>query len=441
MNKLPEDLTNFLYQSYTAGSILASVPAENRDRLILKIAEAIKQERNLILEANTYDLEASREMAIPELLLEWMKLTPDRLHRTIDHLKHLADLPNPLSRNYTIYNSHYRTVPLVGSVAFIYEALPHLSIIMSGMCLKSGNSLILRGGSEISHSQAAIVKVIQMAIKDYGLNLSGLNLELNSQLNLEPSELHLSDTIAIVPQGTGIKDLVTQDKYLRLIIPYGRPSFVQQIAKQSTLSILPAAMGNCYMYFAPTGNSELALEIISGSRQGDPDPVNAIEKVIIHSSWLCHDLNDPKSQNIAKFLDRLSLQGLTIKGCDRFVSHWRNYPEIYTSKIETETQWSQAYLDDTIAIKIVDNLEEAIVWIDRCSSGHADVIMSDSVMETQKFVSQIKTSNIYINSHSKFNRFDGDRVALGMASLKTRGSSQGMIDVRALTTTKRVITS
>ncbi len=438
MNKLPEDLTNFVYQSYTAGLNLASLPEEKRNYLILKIAEAIKRERNLILEANTSDLEASREMAIPELLLEWMKLTPDRLHRTIDHLKHLAHLPNPLSRNSVIYNCNHRTVPLVGSVAFIYEALPHLSVIMSGMCLKSGNSLILRGGSEISHSQAAIVDVIQIAIKDSGLNLSDF-------------------TIAIAPKGTGIKDLVTQDKYLRLIIPYGRPSFVQQIAKQSTLSILPAAMGNCYMYLAPTGNLALALEIINASRQGDPDPVNAIEKVAIHSSWLHHNLetnleinleanlrtglkNDLESYDIVKFLDQLKLQGLTIRGCDRFVSHWRNYPEIYTSDIETETQWGQAHLDHTIAIKIVDNPEEAIAWIDQYSSGHADVIMSDSVIETQKFVSQVKTSNIFINTHSKFNRFDGDRLALGMASLKTRGSSQGIIDVQALTTTKRVIT-
>jgi glutamate-5-semialdehyde dehydrogenase len=419
MNKLPEDLTHFIYQSYTASSRLASLQVEQQNQLLLKIAEALKQELIHILEANTYDLEASREMAIPDLLLEWMKLTPDRLHRTIDYLKHLAHLPNPLAQNTVTYNHYFKTVPL-GSVAFIYEALPHLVVIMAGMCIKSGNSLILRGGSEISHSQEAITDVIQRVIKN--------------------SDLQLSDfTVAIAPQGTGIKDLVTQEKYLRLVIPYGRPSFVQQIAKQSTLSILPAAMGNCYMYLSPTGNLDQALEIIKASRQGDPDPVNAIEKVLIHSGCL-----SPENQNLANWAEQLRSSGLKIKGGDRFVNYCRNYPEIFAeADINPESQWGQSYLDDTLALRIVDNVDEAIEWINQYSSGHADAIMSDSLTESQRFVGQIKSSNIFINTHSKFNRLDGDRVALGMTSLKNRGLSRygGIIDLQSLTTTKRIITT
>jgi len=413
MNKLPEDLTNFLYQSYTAGLRLGTLPAEKRNYLILKIADAIKQERNSILEANTYDLEASRDMAIPELLLEWMKLTPDRLHRTIDYLRHLADVPDPLTQSPIygqLYNQPHKTVPL-GSVALIYEALPHLVVIMAGMALKSGNSLVLKGGTEVSHSQVAITDVVKTVIKNSGLELSDF-------------------TVAIAPQGTAIKDLVTQEKYLRLIIPYGRPSFVQQVAKQSTLSILPAAMGNCYMYLGATANLPKALEIIKSSRQGDPDPVNAIEKVVIHSDLLT---------DLVSWISGLKAQGLTIKGGDRFINYCRSYPEIFSADMETETQWGQAYLDHTLAIKIVDNLDEAIAWINQYSSGHADVIMSDSLLESQNFANRIKSSNIFINTHSKFNRLDGDRMALGMISAKTRGT-RGIIDLQALTTAKRIIT-
>ncbi len=423
MHNPPEDLTNFIYQSYTSGTHLASLEDEKRNHLLLKIADAIKQERNLILEANTYDLEASREMAIPELLLEWMKLTPDRLQSTIDYLKHLTLAPSPLSRTSTIYDQHYRAVP-IGLIAFIYEALPHLVVLMAGMCLKSGNSLVIRGGSEISHSQSAIIEVIQRAIKNSGLQLSEF-------------------CVAIAPAGTSIKDLVTQEKYLRLIVPYGRPSFVQQIAKQSTLSILPAAMGNCYMYLGITGNLNQALENIKASRQGDPDAVNAIEKVLIHSDWL-----GDGDRNMAEWVQKLKSQSsqnsttnITIKGCDRFVNYCRNYPEIFVEDIGVETQWGQAHLDQTLAIRIVDDAKEAIAWINQYSSGHADVIMSDSVQESQNFVSQVKSSNIFVNSHSKFNRLDGKGVALGIASLKTRGVSRygGIIDMQSLTTTKRII--
>jgi glutamate-5-semialdehyde dehydrogenase len=410
MNKLPEDLTNFLYQSYTAGLSLGILAEEKRNHLILKIADAIKQERNSILEANTYDLEASRDMAIPDLLLEWMKLTPDRLHRTIDYLRHLADIPDPLGQNSVSYNQSYKTVS-IGAIALIYEALPHLVVIMAGMALKSGNSLILRGGTEVSHSQAVITDVIKTVIKNSGLELSDF-------------------TVAIAPQGTAIKDLVTQEKYLRLIIPYGRPSFVQQIAKQSTISILPAAMGNCYMYLGATANLEKALEMIKASRQGDPDAVNAIEKVVLHSALFSSDL--------ANWIAELKAYGLRIEGCDRFISYCRNYPEIFSEDIETETQWGQAYLDDSLAIKIVDDVDEAIAWIDQYSSGHADVIMSDSVIESQKFANHLKSSNIFVNAHSKFNRLEGDRMALGMISAKTRGT-RGIIDLHALTTIKRII--
>jgi glutamate-5-semialdehyde dehydrogenase len=416
MNKLPEDLTNFLYQSYSAGLSLSELAEEKRNQLILKIADAIKHDRNQILEANTYDLEASREMAIPDLLLDWMKLTPDRLHRTVDYLKHLAQIPSPLLPSATvIQGNHFRTIP-VGSTAFIYEALPHLAVMMAGMCIKTGNNLILRGGTEVSHAQATITTIIQTAIRDSGFDGAA------------------DFVVAIAPTGTGIKDLVTQEKYLRLIIPYGRPSFVQQVSRQSTLAVLPAAMGNCYMYVGVTGSLSLALEIIKASHQGDPDAVNAIEKVIIPSSFLVRE-----SLDFVKWLEEIKALGLKIKGCDRFVSYYRNYSEIFSSDIETENQWGVAYLADILAIKVVDVLPEAIAWINQYSSGHADVILSDSLIESQAFVSQVKASNIFVNAHSKFNRFEGDRLALGMVSLKTRGV-RGIIDLQALTTTKRIIT-
>ncbi len=419
MLKLPEDLANFIYKSYNSGQSLAAVSEAHRNQLILKIADAIKQERNQILEANTYDLEASRDMAIPELLLEWMKLTPDRLNRTIEYLKYLANAPSFLSSNSVIYNQNYQSAP-IGLVAFVYESLPHLALIMAGMCLKSGNSLILKGGTEISHSQGAIVDIIQAAIRGNGQNSSSPISEC---------------VVTIAPQGTAIKDLVTQEKYLRLIIPYGRPSFVQQVAKQSTISILPAAMGNCYMFLGATADLESAKAIIKASLQGDPDAVNAIEKIVIQSSWLSR----ADSQVFVNWLEQLKILGLNLRGCERFVNYCRDFSKIFN--IALETQWGQAYLDETLAIKIVDNADEAITWMNQYSSGHADVVMSDSVQEIQKFARELKSSNIFMNAHSKFCRLESDRLALGMVSLKTRGSFRGIIDLQSLTTTKKIVTN
>ncbi|CAN1210227.1 aldehyde dehydrogenase family protein [Tumidithrix helvetica PCC 7403] len=427
----PEDLTGFVYQSHAAATQLAQVKSKDRNQLILDIAKAVKLEKDRILEANTLDLEASRDMAIPDLVLEWLKLTPERLQHTIECLTHLAAMVDPLAihMNY----EGYRRVP-IGTVAFVYEGFPQLGLIAACMCFKVGNSIILKGGIEGSHSHTAIAQLVKTVLRDRGLSESSLT--------------H-------VPQGSSIKDLVTQEKYLRLVIPYGRPSFVQQVSKQSTIALLPTVMGNCYMYISPSGDLNLAQEIILNSRKGEPDPVNAIEKIIVHRSWL--------DKGLAEWIDKLQKQGLVVRGCDTTAVYYYRYTELLNEQyneadriklppnhgeIPSEGQWGLAYLDNTIAIKVVDSIDEAIAWINQYSSGHADVILTDSLPERHKFSSLVNSSTLYINAHNRFYRFGtiGEsgmlRIALGMSSLKSRGASRypGMIDLYALTTTKHIIT-
>ncbi|MFN3360922.1 MAG: aldehyde dehydrogenase family protein [Pseudanabaenaceae cyanobacterium] len=384
----------------------------NHAQLLRTAADALKTYRLDILEANTLDLEASREMSIPDLITGWLKLTPDRLQAAIDCLYELADLPSPISQRSS--PSGYRRIP-VGTVALVYEAIPELSIVAAGMCWKVGNALLLRGGSEVSQTQQAIVNILQEVLPKYGL----------------PRAL-----LQEVPKGTAIKDLLTQDKYLRLVIPYGRPSYVQQIMKQTTVAVLPAAMGNCYLYIAPTGNLDKALSIILDSRVRFPDPVSAIEKVIIHRSWL-------GSQDFLRLLLQLQQKGIALRGCEIIRATTWNLGDPFDNLIKEETKWQEAYLDNTLAIKVVDELEEAIAWINQNSSGHCDGILTDSLRESQIFASQVNSGIVYINHFIPFKRSHQNAyfsVALGMSSIKARGGSRspGLIDVEALTLTKRV---
>jgi glutamate-5-semialdehyde dehydrogenase len=414
----PEDLTGFVYQSHAASTFLASVNFEERNRILLEIAEAVKQHRNQILEANTLDLEASREMAIPDIVLEWLKLTPERLQNAIDCVKQLAALPDPLSTG-NFNPDGYRRVPL-GAMAFVYEAFPQLGLVAAAMCLKAGNSLILKGGSESINSNTVIANVIKNVMQKCALHEA---------------------TLAIAPQGSAIKDLLNQGKYLRLVIPYGRPSFVQQVSKQSTVTVMPSVMGNCYTYIAPSSNLEYANQIIKASRSSDPDPVNAIEKAIVHRDWLDRGLID--------WIINLQQQGLTVRGCDSTVAYCRHHMDRLHGEVAAETQWGNAYLDHTIAIKVVDRLDEAIAWMNQYSSGHADLILTDSLQESHQFATQANSSTVFINTSNQFKRcgsLDSNgnkRVILGMSSLKTRGSSRhpGAIDLYSLTTTKRIVTS
>ncbi len=418
MISAPQDLTDFVFRSHNAALQLAQVPAQQKNKTLLDLAEALKQERDRILEANTLDLEASREMSVPELVLEWLKLTPERLQNAIDCLKQLAVMPDPLSDRYD--RERHRRVPL-GSIAFVYEAFPQLSIIAAGMCLKAGNSSILKGGSEGSNSNATIASIITDVIKHSSLP---------------------DASVMAAPLGSTMKDLLTQEKYLRLVIPYGRPSFVSQIAKQGTVSVLPTAMGNCYLYLSPTANLEQASKIIKASRSGDPDPVNAIEKVVVHHVWLERGLID--------WINGLQQQGLKVRGCESISAYCRNRHGSLHREVDEETVWGQAYLDHTIAIKLSHTINDSIDWINQYSSGHADVILTDSLAESQKFAAEVNSSIVFINSPSRFthigmtsDKIGITQVVLGMSSIKTRGASRrtGAINLTTLTTTKQIIVS
>jgi glutamate-5-semialdehyde dehydrogenase len=204
-----------MIRAYQASVALATTKGVDRSRGVQAMVKALQNAFDDILDANTMDLEASREMAVPELVLDWLKLTPERLQIAIGILQRIGELSDPIRRvmNASYQLDHSQTycqmMPL-GVIALIYEAFPELGAIAAGFCVKTGNSLILKGSSEASQSNQVIAEALQTALDDVGLP-SGC-------LELFPSE-----------QGASIRDLVTRDDYLNLVIPYGRPTLVQQV--------------------------------------------------------------------------------------------------------------------------------------------------------------------------------------------------------------------
>jgi len=267
MNSSSFDLSAAVHRAYAASLELARATSTERNQALRIMAEVLQDCQQAILEANTLDLETSRELAVPDVVLSWLKLTPERLQIAIKILDQLAEMPDPLER---ISSSSYQVsqcqtyrqrVPL-GVVAFIYEAFPDLVPIIAGMCLKTGNSLVTRGGGEATHTSRTITESLQLAIAETDLP--------SAWLTPLPSD-----------QGASIKELVSLDAFLNLVIPYGRPSLVQQVVRQSPSPILRAAMGNCYLYWSSSGSVDMVRSILLDSHQSEPDPVNAIEKVLV----------------------------------------------------------------------------------------------------------------------------------------------------------------
>ncbi len=400
-----------VHRAHRASVEMATLKGSVRGQAVQAMAQALKQQQDDILDANTLDLEASREMAVPDLILEWLKLTPERLQAAIQILQRLSELPDPIGRvmnaNYQVDHCQtYSQLMPLGVIVLIYEAFPELAAIAAGLCVKTGNSLILKGGSEASNSNLVIAQALHGAIERAGLP--------DGCLQALPSD-----------QGASVRDLITQDQYINLVIPYGRPNLVQQIVRQSTAPVLKSAMGNCYLYWSPSGSLDAVRWIILDSHQSEPDPVNAIEKVLIHRH------QDPSS--LAMLWNSLREKGFEIRGDAELVAE---FPDLKRCE---EAEWRQAYLAKVVAFKVVDSLEAAIAWINLYSSGHADCLVTESYQESRQFALGVNSASTYINASPRFSRNPkrGDSIFLGMSNQK--GHRRGLISLETLTTVKHIV--
>lgn len=405
------ELDDIIQTARRAALDLANSRGTARGRALQGMAEALKASQDDILEANTLDLEASREMAVPDLILDWLKLTPERLQASARLLQRLAELTDPIRQILTTpyqvdqCQTYSQLMPL-GVIAFVYEAFPELGVIAAGLCLRTGNSLILKGGSEASHSNQAIVETLRYAIEEAGLPADCLQLL--------PSD-----------QGDLTRELITQDAYVNLVIPYGRSSLVQQVIRQATVPVLKTAIGNCYLYWSPSANTDLVRWMIYDSHQSDPDPVNAIEKVLVH--------RDGHFASLASVWNSLREKGFQIRADEELVEQ---FPDLILAQPE---EWNQPYLNRAIAFKVVDSLEMAIGWINEHSSGHADCLATESYQESRDFATGIYSATTFINTSPRFYRNPkrGSPVSLGMSNQK--GYRRGLITLESLTTLKYIV--
>ncbi len=409
----PFNLISIASRAQQASLSLAMFRGSQRSRALQLMAKALLARQNDILEANTLDLEASREMAVPDLVLDWLKLTPERLQTAGQILQRLSELSDPIQQVLNVpsyqsdeYQTYCQFMPL-GVIAFIYEALPDLGAIAAGLCIRSGNSLILRGGTEASQSNQMIAETLQIAIEDAQIP--------GDCLQLLPSE-----------QGDLTSELVMLDRYVNLVIPYGRAKLVQQVVKQATAPVLRTAIGNCYLYWSPSGSLEMVRWMILDSHQSEPDPVNAIEQVLIH--------RQQSITSLTTLWNALREKGFQLRGEAELVAQ---FPALF-APITDPSDWQRPHLNRSIGFKVVESLEAAIDWINYHSSGHADCLATESYQESRQFATDINSAITYINASPRFDRSSKrGSPALGMSNQK--GYRRGLISLEALTTVKYIV--
>lgn len=407
-----DPILTIVKNSYQAFLALGQKSGVERSSAVKAMSKGIGKAFDAILEANTLDLEISREMAVSEQILRWLKLTPERLEIAVEILDQLAEASDPILQ---VTNASYQLNPSqtycqrmpLGVVALIYEAFPELGAIAAGFTIKTGNSLILRGCGTSSHSSQIIASVLSSALEDTDLPMNCVQL-----LDSDSSD--------------GIDQLVNKDQYINLVIPYGRPSLISRVSQLATAPVLRSAMGNCYLYWSPSGDLDLTRHLIMDSHTSIPDPVNSIEKVLISSK------HNPSL--LGRLFNHLKEKGFILKGDVDLVA---NFPD-YLIKA-TDSEWDKPYLDKVVAFKIVDDLSSAIAWINRHSSGHADCIVTESYRESRQFAMNSDCALVYINSSPRFSRNpkQGESVFLGVSNQK--GQRRGLISLETFTTLKQVV--
>lgn len=371
---------------------------EQCSRALVAMGEALSQRQDDVLEANTLDLEISRDMAVPELVVDWLKLTPERVQTAAKVCQRLAAIGSvlPLEPDCGKGAGDSISRPL-GIIGFIYEAFPDLGAIAAGLCIRTGNALVLRGGGEASKTNRVIASILQEA-------LASVELSRSLIFPLESAEISRLE--------------IAQRSDIDLIIAHGRPSLVEQVVQAANVPVMPSRMGNCYLYWSASGSLDQVYHMIVESHLGTPDAVNRIEKVLLHEA---HSDN-----TLTRLWTRLQEGGFTLKAeAELAQKHGLNVAE--------PLDWGSAYLKRTIAFKQVKDAAEAIHWINTHSSGHADSIATNDYTESRLFSDQCRSASLYINASPRFvrNAKHTRDIALGVSDRKAlTGGLIGMAIMR-----------
>ena len=387
---------------------LAKLSTETKNRALFNMAEALEKNTSEILEANQKDVESSKKKGVKEALLDRLILNEERVSKMAQCLREVAALPDPVGeivKTWTRPNGliiGQLRVPL-GVVAVIYESRPDVTSDASGICLKSGNAVILRGGSDAINSNLAIGRVLNKAAVESGIP---------------------EGAIQVVPttERSAAVELMKMRGYVDVLIPRGGAGLIKAVVENAKVPVIETGTGNCHIYVEEDADLTRAIDIIINAKCQRPGTCNAAEKVLVHRGIA--------SEFIPKAIEALRSHGVEVRGCEE------------TRKIvsdvvpATEEDWYTEYLDLIIAFKVVSGLEEAIDHINKYGTKHSDSILTADFNKALRFIRDVDSAAVYWNASTRFT--DGNQYGLGaeIGISTQKMHARGPMSVQHLTTTK-----
>ena len=404
-------LTDLGKRARAAEPFVRNLTAGKKNEVLLAAADKLTENTDRIIKENAKDVERGRQNHMPEGLVDRLMLTPDRIKGMAGGLRQVAALEDPIGEvtgmkkrpNGLLIGQ--KRVPL-GVVGMIYEARPNVTSDAFGLCFKTGNVVILKGGSDAINSNIAIVECIREALRECQITEDAISL--------------ITDTSRETTQ-----EFMKLNQYVDVLIPRGGRGLIQAVVSQSTIPVIETGTGNCHIYVDASADLEMAARIVINAKTQRVGVCNACESLLVHEA-----VRDAFLPVLAKQLQEKHVE---IRADEKAVSCMEG------AVPASEEDWGTEYLDYIISVKVVNSVEEAIAHINRYNTKHSEAIITKDYDNAQKFLDEVDAAAVYVNASTRFT--DGEEFGfgaeIGISTQKLHAS--GPMGLLALTTTKYII--
>jgi len=408
---LEREIVELARRAREAAREAARLGRRPKDAWLRRAAEKLEAAREEVLEANRRDLAAAAEKGVSGAMRARLDLAGGRWADMIAGLREVAALDDPvgeITRSWVRPNGlrvGRMRIPL-GVIAIIYESRPNVTVDAAALCVKAGNAVILRGGSEAIHSNVALGAVLREAAREVGVP---------------------EDAVAVVPHTdrAAIDVLLRQDRYVDLVIPRGGPALIRKVNETSTIPVIKHDAGVCHVFLDASAEPEMAIAIVRDSKIRQMSVCNGLETLLVHRGAV--------RTALPHVLKALHEEGVEIRGCEETCAA---FPDAVPAD---EADWSTEYLDKILAVRVVSDLDEAVAHIQRYGSDHTEVIVTSDYPSAQRFVREVNSSVVGVNCSTAFS--DGQRLGLGaeIGISTSRLHAYGPMGLESLTTQKFVL--
>jgi len=395
---------------------LASLSGDVRDKAISNIADGLSSSRPEITLENARDIEKGREKGLSEAVLERLLLNDERIDAIARDVLSVVGLPDPVGETIeknTMPNGleiSRRRVPL-GVIGVIYESRPNVTVDISALCLKSGNAVILRGGSEAFHSNTVLADVIRAAILDAGIS---------------------KDAVQIVGSRDRkfVSEMLKMDEFIDLMIPRGGADLVARVAKEASMPSITGGVGVCHTYVDESASLDMAVDIVFNAKVQRPSVCNALDTMLVHVS--------AAPEYLPKIANAFAGAGVEMRCDTRSMSILGSREDVKITPA-VEEDWDTEHLSLTAGVKVVDSLEAALDHILNHGTGHSEAIVTEDTSSATRFLNEVDSSAVMVNASTRFN--DGGQFGLGaeVAISTNKMHARGPMGLKELTSYKWIV--